>query len=155
MAATAASADPTIAKDPITEWRRTKYIEAEKMAATVGIEAIKTWVLINAGALVAIFAFMAQQIDKSKPLLLIHIIKASHPFGWGLIAAVVNFVIYYIYQSLTAYTYEEEMKNGRAAELQLKHLMASMALLMLIMPILSVLFFILGAWKVSRAFLLG
>jgi len=76
-------------------------LNSDRAAVDIGIGALKTAVLINAGSLVALLALTGQLWDKDKGhLLLAHIFGASVPFVWGLLFVGIAFIIAYLYQSI-------------------------------------------------------
>jgi hypothetical protein len=76
---------------------------SDRAAVDIGIATLKTAVLINAGALVAILALVGQ-LWHDQPKLVAPVLSLSRNFGWGLISAAIGSVAAYFYQSLVTLT---------------------------------------------------
>jgi hypothetical protein len=85
-------------------WRARFEIAAQNERDTIqiGIGALQTAVLINAGALVALLAFVGQVWDKDQGRQLVsRVLGSTTYFLWGLISAALAFVFAYFYQWAT------------------------------------------------------
>jgi hypothetical protein len=76
---------------------------SDRAAVDLGIATVKTAVLINAGALVAILALVGQ-LWHEQPKLIEPVLSISRNFVWGLISAALGFAAAYFYQSLVTLT---------------------------------------------------
>jgi hypothetical protein len=75
-------------------------LHTERVAAEIGIGAVRTAILINAGALVSLLALVGQLWDKDKGHTIVsHVLHAGAPFVWGLVSAAASFTVAYFYQS--------------------------------------------------------
>jgi hypothetical protein len=81
----------------------------DRAAIDIGIAALKTAALINAGASVALLAFVGQLWNKGAGHVIVsHILHSGVPFVWGLLSASGSFAVAYFYQSaLTALAHHE------------------------------------------------
>ncbi len=70
----------------------------DRAAIDIGLTALKTALLINAGAVVALLAFAAQRWDNEAKKM-IKVLDGSELFVWGLFCAAVAVGVAYFYQS--------------------------------------------------------
>jgi hypothetical protein len=85
------------------EAQRQRVLAAERESADVGIVALRTAILVNAGAVVALLAFIGQ-LWSSRNAVLAAVLGYVHWFFWGLVAAVAASVVAYCFV---------EMKSAR------------------------------------------
>jgi hypothetical protein len=77
-------------------------VQSEGDTIRIGIGALQTAVLINAGALVALLAFVGQLWNKDQGRLLVQsVMKSATPYMWGLFCSALAFVFAYFYQWAT------------------------------------------------------
>ncbi len=76
------------------------YLHSNAAAAELGIGLLKSCILINAGAIVALFAFIGQiWKDDTNPALTSALANQCELFIWGLVCAVLASCAAYFYQS--------------------------------------------------------
>jgi len=91
-------------------------LNSDRFAVDIGLTALRISLLVNAGAVVALLAFVGQLWDK-EPERMADVLSASVPFVWGLISAAVAAGVAYFYQSgVTAKSHHELEKISRASE---------------------------------------
>ncbi|MGB8275295.1 MAG: hypothetical protein WCF16_08530, partial [Alphaproteobacteria bacterium] len=83
-------------------WRANfdRYIHSDRAAVDIGLVALRTAILINAGAVVALLAFVAQIWQRNgTQQILSQVLSGMRPFLYGLVSAGLAGGIAYIYQS--------------------------------------------------------
>ncbi len=92
------------------------FLHTDRAAVDIGLTALRVALLINAGAVVALLAFVGQLWDK-EPERMADVLSASVTFVWGLASAAVAAGVAYFYQSgVTAKSHHELEKISRASE---------------------------------------
>jgi hypothetical protein len=143
------------------QWKENcdQAIHSDRAAVDLGIAALKTVILINAGALVVLLAFVAQVWTKDNGKKIASgILDASDAFVVGLVAGVLAFGIAYIYQSaltrrLWRNVEEISAQSGPLPSIRwLGRIEIACKVIMVILTILSILAFICGALAVKRGF---
>jgi hypothetical protein len=77
------------------------FVHSDRATVDVGIGALKTAILVNAGALVTLLAFVGQVWNKDEGRKIAsHILSASRPFIFGIVFGAVAFALAYIFQWL-------------------------------------------------------
>ncbi len=131
-------------------------LHSDQLAAGIGVDALKTVIFVNAGAIVAVIAFAGQMWGKPGGNIVVHgIIGASTPFLLGVIAGVLAFVLAYLYQSaltflaVRALDWNHQVQGPRWAKIAQICLHISMVALTFV----SLSAFVWGAIRVQNAFL--
>jgi len=131
---------------------------AERVGVEIGIGVLRTAILINAGALVALLAFVAQIWNKpgghqpSSDALL-----AGRPFVVGVISGAFAFGIAYAYQSAMTRKMWRNLEEISTEAETLKPItwvirMAAVTSILLVgLTVLSLFAFVWGAWGISGA----
>ena len=93
-------------------WRaQLEYIlHSDRAAIDLGITTLKTGILINAGALVAVLALVGQ-LWKDKQSLISIVLSTSRHFVWGLIAVAAGSAAAYFYQSFVTWSRDQKLKE--------------------------------------------
>ncbi len=80
------------------------------VAADIGIDALKTAILINAGAIVALLAFAGQLWNKDEGRNVAwQVLSSGKPFVLGLVCAAVAFAVAYFYQSFVTVVFQHAL----------------------------------------------
>ncbi len=89
-------------------------LSSDRAAVDIGLTALRISLLVNAGAVVALLAFVGQLWDK-EPERMADVLNASVPFVWGLTsAAVAAGVAYFCQSGITAESHHELKKISLA-----------------------------------------
>ena len=74
-------------------------LHSDRAAVDIGMMAVRTAILMNAGAIVALLAFVGQlwAVDSER---MAKVLDATPPFVWGLVSAAGAVAVAYMYQSL-------------------------------------------------------
>jgi len=129
-------------------------LQSDQIAAGIGVDALKTLILMNAGAVIAVIAFAGQVWGKEGGTKIIQqMIGAGAPFVWGVISGVIAFPAAYFYQSSVTYLtqhmlWRHPVPRPRWA-VWLQHVCR---VLMVIFGLVSVVAFVCGAVKVRAVF---
>jgi hypothetical protein len=132
-------------------------LHSDRMAGEIGLVALRTAVVLNAGAVIALLAFVGQLWDKAgKENVLSQVLQGMRPFLWGVILAGFAGLVAYFHQSFVTF------KNVRAlAEVStdadklkplnwLAHATRGTAIAMIIFAFASFGFFIAGAFCIAK-----
>jgi hypothetical protein len=99
-------------EDIIWEKNHERMQLSDRAAIDIGLGALKSAIFMNAGALVALIAFVAQIWGKKNGDKLIKVIfESAHTFTYGLILGGAAFVIAYFYQSIVTTSFEHHLKK--------------------------------------------
>ena len=79
--------------------RHDVMLHSGRAAVEIGLVALKTAILVNAGSVVALLAFVGQLWKEDNATMTI-VLRGAHPFIWGLILGGVGAGLAYIYQSI-------------------------------------------------------
>ena len=90
-----------------------RVLHSDRAAVDIGLVALRTAILVNAGAVVALLAFVGQ-LWRDGGDTLSAVLKGTAPFVYGLVAAGVAAAVAYFYQSLV--TFHEERKLAEVSE---------------------------------------
>ena len=91
-------------------------LQSDRAAIDIGLTTLRIALLINAGAVVALLAFVAQLWDEEAKRMT-DVLAASKFFVWGLLCAAVAAGVAYFYQSaITARAYDTLEEISRSAE---------------------------------------
>ncbi|QPC44620.1 hypothetical protein HW532_19080 [Kaustia mangrovi] len=82
--------------------RKELYVHCDRATVDIGTVALRSAILVNAGAVVALLAFVGQ-LWGTGDAVLSAVFAAMRPFVWGLIAAVFASGIAYTYQFLVTW----------------------------------------------------
>lgn len=137
-------------------------LHSDRNAVDLGISSIKTIILMNSGALIAILAFVGQVWNKDQgSKITVYILFSSIPFLLGLVAGILCSFFAYFYQSaLTGIAQYgiQNYNNPAGDEIPEDHkwwtAMLSFKFNMIASAIVSVLFFIFGMITTSLSFVL-
>jgi hypothetical protein len=135
-------------------------VHCGRAAVDIGLIALKTAILINAGALVALLAFLGQLWDKDHGHALVsHALAASVPFVWGLVAGGAALMVAYFYQSAVTRGAQHSLdavseQNGAPAPstVGVRRFTASSAIVMVLLAFASLASFVWGAFAVIHVF---
>lgn len=99
------------------QWRaQTEDIQrSDRAAVDLGIATLKTGVLINAGALVAMLAFTGQHWTE-QPALTAEILRRSESFVWGLISVALGGGVSYFYQSIVTTWHQHKLNEASSGK---------------------------------------
>jgi hypothetical protein len=86
------------------------FRRSDRAAVDIGIVALKTAILINAGSIAAILA-LAGQLWKDEKVVARSVFSNSHAFVWGLMLAAAAVGIAYFYQSFVTYKADQVLKR--------------------------------------------
>lgn len=142
-------------QEVLYEARLRVMLESDRAALELGLLALKTAILMNAGAVVALLAFVGQLWGREQDVLAA-VLRGSVPFVAGLIAGGVAVGIAYFYQCfVTANAYhalEEASEWGQAAKPKVWAYRSSRALAfpMVGLAAASYALFVWGAWDIVR-----
>ena len=131
-------------------------LQSDRAAVDIGITALKTSMLINAGAAVALLAFIGQLWNTKSGMLTV-ILNGMMPFVWGVFASAVAAGVAYIYQSIvTLYEQQqlEQISEGGSEKKPHNGALAAKigtSVLMIGLVIASYVLFISGVLSVIRA----
>ena len=144
------------------------YVHNSDVAAVnTGLGALKTIILVNAGAIVAILALVGQLWDGGWGYKIVsEILKASSPFMYGVITASISFMSAYFYQSgVTARstTTAEDFSNNFLKSVDpssepisespdVEWFIIIFKCLMIVLAIIGMACFVWGALEVSNVF---
>lgn len=129
---------------------------SDRAAVDIGLVAVRTAVLINAGAAVALLAFVGQLWRDQNPTLKI-VLHAMQPFVWGLLAAAVAAGVAYFYQSFMTARYQHGLAEISEAADKLQPMKftpwfaGTTGILMIALVIASYVFFAWGTLFSIRA----
>ncbi len=73
-------------------------LNSDRAAVDIGLTALRIALLVNAGAVVVLLAFVGQLWDK-EPQQMADVLNSSQPFVWGLTSAALAAGVAYFYQS--------------------------------------------------------
>ncbi len=73
-------------------------LHSDRAAVDIGLLAVRTAILMNAGAIVALLAFVGQLWDVDRKGMA-GVLSGASPFVWGLVSAASAAAVAYIYQS--------------------------------------------------------
>jgi hypothetical protein len=141
------------------EWQalNDRVNQSDQAAVDIGVGALKTIILINAGAIVAFLAFVGQ-LWKDDPLLVANVLHASMPFVVGIIFSSVAYSIAYIYQSMLTYKFQCDAfavyspNAGHPEPSSLDKPLFVLIIAMVLFAFIGLGSFICGAKKVIRVF---
>ncbi|HEY4971492.1 MAG TPA: hypothetical protein VII35_16455 [Steroidobacteraceae bacterium] len=123
----------------------------DRAAIDIGLTAVQSGILANAGALVALLAFTGQIWEKDPNHIIVHrLVTVSAPFVRGLICGLATTIVAYIYQSvMTAWAANELKKMSKAefSKFGFRWVARPMAVVMLALACGSFWGFILGVLK--------
>jgi hypothetical protein len=130
------------------------YRHSDRAAVDIGLMLLKTAVLVNAGALVAILAFLGTtaSADDQKASC---VVRASYAFVAGLGFAIVGACVAYVYQSYM--TYREGLlinqlyATGPGPSVIVSRVRVIIAIMMVLSVIASFAAFAIGAVRVANA----
>lgn len=96
----------------------TEMQQSDQWSVDLGIIALKTALLINAGALVALLAFASNlsSLFENRDGSLWNLLAAFRPFVYGVVAAALAAGVAYLYQSIAAATAEHEFRELLAGQ---------------------------------------
>lgn len=133
-----------------------RVIQSDRAAVDIGLVALKTAILVNAGALVALLALVGQLWDHHS--VVSAVVAYCRSFVRGLAYAVVASAVAYIYQSTVTYSegkiLESISANPSVGQKTLKHLVLAqgwVGILMLALVAASIIEFGLGVIGVADA----
>lgn len=131
---------------------------SDRVAADIGIDALKTAVLINAGAIVALLSFAGQLWNKDAGRVLAwDMLNAGKPFALGLVCGSSAFAVAYFYQSFVTALYQHALAkvsiggDGLKPPVKLTRCAGVAAIIMIGLAFGSVGCFIRGSWAVVDA----
>lgn len=90
--------------------RLTRVLHSDRAAVDIGLTALRTSVLMNAGAVVALLAFVGQLWD-SEDAIIRTVLWTMMPFLAGVILGGLGTGIAYFYQSFVSYRYERYLQE--------------------------------------------
>ena len=138
--------------------RHKHFLHSDRAAIDIGISALKTIILLNAGSLVTLLAFAGQVWNKNEgQQLASKLMDAGRPFTVGLALAASSFVAAYLYSSsVTALRcFDLQPQTARIDGWLFSHKMTGhfasvLQLLMIILAILPLIYFVLGMRDVAQ-----
>lgn len=136
--------------------RYDRFLQSDRAAADIGIGALKTVILINAGAIVSLLALIGQlwnNQDQGRQLA-IQIIPKFLLFGWGLAAGGVAFTVAYFYQSAITELARKDFDGVFSVSVKppsMLRLANITRIMMVAFAFISLVFFIFGMFGVASA----
>lgn len=131
---------------------------SDRAAIDIGIETLKVTLLVNAGAIVAVLAFMGTVWGAPDGQAVVaKIIIGIKPFIYGVALSAVSFAVAYIYQSVMTFVEMEQVQvvlsSGEAYTPVIgKKTIVFLSTSILLMVVMSMTFFILGSFKMITLF---
>lgn len=128
-------------------------LHSDRAALDIGISALKTAILINAGALVALIAFITQVwLSEQKQTVVTTVIGACEFFVYGLVSASAVFLIAYLYQSAVTASFlpalEELPLSKKEPSKKLEWFIKLTRMFMILLGIGSLVCFVIGVREV-------
>ncbi len=102
-----------------THWRALfdLALHADRAAVDIGLVALKTAILMNAGAVVALLAFVGQLWSQDANTTMAALLDSTKPFAWGLFLAAAAAGVAYFYQSFfTAEKWRDLAEESEGAD---------------------------------------
>lgn len=134
--------------------RYERVLHSDRAAVDIGLVALRTAVLVNAGAVVALLAFVGQLWDQHERTLSM-VLGGIRPFVYGLICAGVASVVAYFYQSMVTEAEQRTLTKLLAGALDtspprwLRRLLGWTAVPMILLVVASYAEFVRGALDIA------
>lgn len=130
-------------------------LASDRAAVDLGVSALKTAVLINAGAIVALLAFVAQ-VWKTDHEIAKQVLLASSYYFYGLASAATAFIIAYFYQSFVTASFWPALDKMPLSEDKVPHFISvginDTKKIMIGLSIASLVCFIIASMKILNIF---
>ena len=133
-----------------------RVLHSDRAAVDIGLVVLKTAILVNAGAVIALLAFVGQLWDEGGDTMAA-LLRGAKPFIYGLVAAGVAAAVAYIYQSIVTVVEQRALAEVSEGADDLKpqvwvlRLRVWTALAMVGLVLVSYALFIWGAVDIGRA----
>lgn len=134
-----------------------RMVHSDRAAVDLGIGALRAAVLVNAGSIVAVLAFVAEiwKVDR-KRIIINQIVDATELFVYGLTCGIFAFLIAYFYQSAVTASYYPELSEIPLAKktISKKHdcFIKIVRVVMVILGVIALVLFICGSVTILNIF---
>ncbi len=146
--------------DPDWEERTSAFIHADRAAVDLGMMSLKTGLVVNSGALVALLAFLGSSANLNcaeiAPLIG-GLVASAYYFGFGASAAAIDTAIAYIYQSGVAGSTWVNYKRRNHLKIELRERTSEIISYvsvwpMVLLAVASLTLFVFGIFEVLEAY---
>lgn len=138
------------------DWRARydRFIHCDRAAVDIGIAALKTAILVNAGAIVSLLALIGQLWNNQEQgrELAIQVISECNNFIYGIISGGVAFAIAYFYQSTVTEIARRDLEDVFGKSIRSPAVLRTAkatGISMIALTVISLIFFFAGVLKIS------